>query len=280
MIDRRTFLETAGAASLACTGLAPDLLRATDPVRGIDRIGVQLYTVRSEMQKSVERTLERVAAIGYREVEFAGYFDRSPQRIRSLLEANQLTSPATHIPLAFLEQRWQETLDLAETIGHRYLVVPSIPRRQRTTIDDYRRIAQLFNRAGAAARARELTFAYHNHDFEFVPLQGEIPFDVLTREADPDLVKLEMDLFWVIKGGHDPVEYFEPNPDRIPLVHVKDMDATGKMVDVGAGQIDFARIFAKSEIAGIEHFFVEHDTPADPFASITASYEYLRELEF
>ncbi len=280
MIDRRSFLEASGAASLACAGLAPDLLRATYPRRGIDRIGVQLYTVRTEMQKSVERTLERVAAIGYREVEFAGYFDRSPERIRSLLEANGLTSPATHIPLEFLEQRWQKTLDLAETIGHRYLVVAWIPEGRRTTIDDYRRIAEIFNRAGAAARARGLTFAYHNHDFEFVPLQGEIPFDVLTRAADPDLVKLEMDLFWVIKGGHDPVEYFEPNPDRIPLVHVKDMDAAGNMVDVGAGQIDFARIFAKWEIAGIEHFFVEHDTPAVPFASITASYEYLRALEF
>ena len=280
MIDRRTFLETTGAASLACTALGSNLLRTADLGRGIERIGVQLYTVRSEMQKSVERTLERVAAIGYREVEFAGYFDRSPERIRSLLEANGLTSPATHIPLEFLEQRWQDTLDLAETIGHRYLVVAWIPEGRRTTIDDYRRIAQLFNRAGAAARTRGLTFAYHNHDFEFAPLQGEIPFDVLTRAADPDLVKLEMDLFWVIKGGHDPVDYFEPNPDRIPLVHVKDMDAAGNMVDVGAGQINFARIFAKWEIAGIEHFFVEHDTPTDPFASITASYEYLRALEF
>ena len=279
MTDRREFVTAMGAVSLTGAGFLSSG-NAAGPSRRLDRIGVQLYSVRSAMQESVEHTLERVAAIGYSEVEFAGYFDRSPQQIRNLLDENGLSAPAAHLSLEMLETDWESTVDLATTVGHRYLVVPFIAPADRTSLDDYRSIAERFNRVGERAREAGLVFGYHNHDFEFEPLEGQIPFDVLVEETDPALVTFEMDLFWIIKAGGDPSTYFRNRPGRFSLVHVKDMSEDGSMADVGAGTIDFASLFALSEQAGIRHYIVEHDNPADPFESITASYRHLRRLEF
>lgn len=277
MMDRREFMTTMGAVGVAGTGLLSTGCAAGAP-RRLERIGVQLYTVRSAMQESVERTLERVAAIGYTEVEFAGYFDRSPQQIRQALDQSGLSTPAAHVPLEQLESDWEATSAAALTVGHRYLVAPSIPPADRTTLDAYRSFAERFNRLGERAKAAGLGFGYHNHDFEFAALGGRIPYDVLVEETDPALVVFEMDLFWITRAGGDPRAYFREHPGRFHLVHVKDMTADGSMVDVGAGQIDFASLFALGDQAGIRHCFVEHDDPSAPFASIEASYRYLRGL--
>src|SRR6266576_470043 len=132
------------------------------------------------------------------------------------------------------------------------------------------------------AKAAGLQFAYHNHDFEFAPLEGKLPYDVLLAETDPKLVQLEVDLYWITKGGQDPLAYFARWPGRFPMVHVKDSAGPPdhRIVEVGAGKIDFKKIFAQSDQAGIKHYFVEHDEPADAFASIRASCEYLKRLEF
>ena len=151
---------------------------------------------------------------------------------------------------------------------------------ERRTADGYKRVAELFNRAGAEARKAGLRFAYHNHDFEFAAVDDRIPYDVLLAETDPAAVEFEMDLYWVTHGGGDPLAYFARHPGRFPLVHVKDMDAARGMVDVGKGVIGWKQIFARRDQAGIRHYFVEHDQPPDPFASIRASYEYLKRLEF
>jgi sugar phosphate isomerase/epimerase len=241
-------------------------------------VGVQLYTVREEMKKSVEKTLERIAQIGYREVEFAGYYDRTPKQIVATLKANRLAAPASHTPLEAMRKDWNKTLDAASEIGHHYLVCPWIPEEERQSVDNYRRIAGDLNKAAEAAKARGISFAYHNHDFEFQPLAGTIGYDVLLAETDPKLVKMEMDLYWITKGGRDPIQYFEKYPGRFGLVHVKDVKADGEMTEVGAGTIPFAKIFAKARTAGIEHYFVEHDNPKDPFASIAASYQAIRKM--
>ncbi len=280
MTCRREFLKIIGAAGLAGADLVAGGCRAVPATRRLRRIGLQLYTVRSAMQHSVERTLERVVRIGYREVEFAGYFGRSPQQIRRALDDSGLTAPAAHVTLEAVETQWEATVDLAAAIGHRYLVVPWIAPAQRTSLDDYRSMAHRFNRVGERAEAAGLTFGYHNHDFEFEPLEGRIPWDVLLEETDPALVTLELDLYWITKAGGDPFRYFGEHPGRFPLVHVKDMAADGSMADVGAGTIDFAALFARSVQAGIRHYFVEHDNPADPFESLAASYGHLRDLEF
>lgn len=279
MMDRREFMTAMGAVGMTGTGLFSTGC-ATGSSRRLDRIGVQLYTVRSAMQESVERTLERVAAIGYQEVEFAGYFDRSPQEIRQVLDQNGLSAPGAHVPLERLENDWEATVAAALTVGHHYLVAPSIPPADRTSLDAYRSFAERFNRLGERAKAARLSFGYHNHDFEFAPQGGRMPYDVLVEETDPALVDFEMDLFWITKAGGDPSAYFRTHPGRFHLVHVKDMTGDGSMVDVGAGQIDFASLFALRDQAGIRHFFVEHDNPAAPFESIAASYRALRDLRY
>ncbi|HET7038260.1 MAG TPA: sugar phosphate isomerase/epimerase [Gemmatimonadales bacterium] len=279
-MERRDFVSAlaAGAALTAVPAAC-----AGQPTRGgrrLDRIGVQLYTVRAAMARDVEATLERVAAIGYREVEFAGYFGRTPEQIRSALETARLSAPACHIGWERLESDASRTLDEAARAGHDFVIVASLPADRSRSVADYRAWAARFNDAGRAARDAGLRYAYHNHEVEFRPIDGTLPYDVLLADTDPDLVAFEMDLFWTVKGGADPLAYFAAHPGRFQLVHVKDMDADGRMVDVGAGRLDFRAIFARGAQAGIRHCFVEHDEPADPFASIQASFDYLRRLEF
>lgn len=272
-MDRRTALKAiAGtAASLGAYRSA----RAVVPAAITP--GLQLYTVRSAMQQDVEATLARVAAIGYREVEFAGYFGRPPRQVASLLSANGLTAPATHLSQDVMRKRWDEALDESATIGHRWVVVPSIAAAERGTLDNYKRVAAEFNVAAARAKARGLSFAYHNHDFELKPLGGTSGLDVLLQECDPALVSFELDLYWLAKGGRDAVRFVTQHPGRFPLVHVKDMATNGAMAEVGKGQLPFQRIFDAAR-GGIRHFFVEHDNPASPFDSITTSLAALRRL--
>ena len=276
MATRRQVVSAMSAAAVYASLTRPLVASR----RSLDRIGIQLYTVRSAMRENVEQTLAQIAEIGYTEVEFAGYFERTASHIRSLLDHNGLTAPATHIDLVTLEQDWARTADFASTIGHEYVVVAWIAENERQSLDDYRHMADRFNAVGERARGDGFTFGYHNHAFEFQRLEGQVPYDVLLANTDPELVVLELDLFWIIKGGGDPVAYFASHSGRIQMVHVKDMDHRGNMVDVGKGQIDFASLFARREQAGIKHFFVEHDEPADPLASARDSYNYLRQLEF
>ena len=281
MTDRREFVTAVGAAAVGAVfpPLAPRPW--LDPLNKINHVGLQLYTVRDEMKKDVEGTIARVAASGYQEVEFAGYFDKTPAEIRAMLDHHGLTAPSTHVN-NLAPDAWRQALDAAHVIGHSYIVYPWIPVERRTGLDAYKQFAADFNRAAEQAKAAGLQFAYHNHDFEFAPVDGKLPYDVLLAETDPKLVQMEMDLYWITKGGQDPLAYFARWPGRFPMVHVKDSmgPPDNKMADVGAGTIDWKRIFAREAQAGIKHFFVEHDQPADAFASIKASCDYLKRLEF
>jgi sugar phosphate isomerase/epimerase len=252
---------------------------ATSP-GSIDRVGLQLYTVRTEMGRDFEGTLARVAAIGYREVEFAGYFERSPAAVRKALNDTGLTAPATHVPGSSISRDWAHTLDDAAAIGCRYVVAAWIDAAERRSLDQWKVWAERFNRAGEQAAARGLRFAYHNHNYEFQPIAGRVPYQVLLDETDATRVRLEMDLYWIISAGGDPLAYFDKYPGRFPLVHVKDSGGPPehRMMDVGAGIIDFRRIFAQQAKAGIDHFFVEHDEPPSPFESARVSYEHMRRL--
>ena len=278
MIDRRDFIGTMGA--LAASAVLP-ACRPARATNRISKVGVQLYSVRSLMEKDVEGTLAGVAAAGYTEVEFAGYFDKTPAEIKAMLDRHGLVSPSVHSG-NITPDAWAKALDAAHVIGHQFIVMPWIPAELRKTLDDWKRIAADFNRLAAAAKAAGLQFAYHNHDFEFPLVEGKVPYDLLLAETDPNLVKLEIDLYWITKAGQDPLTYFARWPGRIPMVHVKDGKGPPDwaMTEVGSGTIDWKRIFAKSQQAGIQHYFVEHDQPADPIASITASCAYLKKLEF
>jgi len=256
--------------------------------RKLDRIGLGLYTVRDLMKADLPGTLARVAEIGYQEVEFAGYFGKSPAEIRDLLARNGLTSPSTHIGLDLMRTEWRKVLDDSRAIGHQWVVIPWLPEQERATPDSWKRLAVEFNSAARIARDAGLRFAYHNHDFELKPFPATagqtspvIPLDILLAETDPSLVELQLDLYWVVKGGGDPLSYFTRFGNRIPLVHVKDSAGppAHAMTDVGSGTIDFARIFSAGD-KSIRHFYVEYDSPPDPVEAIRTSYNYLKALEY
>jgi len=243
----------------------------------LDNIGIQLYTVRHLMARDAAGTLEKLAAIGYREVELAGLYGKSPREMRELLDRNGLAAPSSHIGTAEMRGDWERTLADALVLGQRYITCAWIDERDRTPYG-YREIAELFNRSGEAARRVGLQLCYHNHDFEFARMGDTVPYDLLLETCDADLVKMEMDIFWLVKGGRDPIEYFRWHPGCFPLVHAKDMDAAGEMVDVGKGVIGFRGIFEHSALAGIQHCFVEHDEPKAPMATARDSYLHLRSL--
>jgi sugar phosphate isomerase/epimerase len=283
MQTRRNFLATLGVAAIGIArrdAVASELLLAAR--KRIEKIGIQLYTVRDMMKADVPGTLARVAAAGYKEVEFAGYFGHTPRQIRDLLKRNGLTSPSSHLPFDSLEKGWQKQLDDAKVAGHKWVTIAWLPEEKRRTLDDWKRHAELFNRAAAQAKKTGLRFAYHNHDFEIRPIDGTRPLDLLLTSTDPKLVDFELDLYWAVFGGGDPIDFFNRYPKRFPMVHVKDSSGPpdNRIVDVGQGKIDFRSIFAQSEKAGIKHYFVENDQPADPIATLRTSYNYLHALNF
>lgn len=272
---RRDFLAT-GCAALGAGVTGFDLRPSTFD---LPPAGLQLYSVRGEMQRDLEGTLRRLGTMGYREVEFAGYFGRTPAQIRDAVKAAGLIAPAAHVPLESLEgDALAATADAALEAGHAGLIVAWLPVALRDSLDAWRAMADRFSEVGRKLRGRNLHFAYHNHDFEFAPLDGRVPYEVLLERADPALVGLELDFYWATKAGHDPLALVRGHPGRFPLVHVKDASPAPerRQVDVGAGTIDFAAIFAAGK--GIRHAFIEHDQPADPWAFAAASLAAYRKL--
>src|SRR5579863_546528 len=262
-MNRRTFLEASAAAAFAAALPA----RSAEPLHRIERVGLQLYTVRHNFEKEFDATLARVSAIGYREVEFAGYFDHSPKVIRAALNRRGLTAPSAHIDYQIVEKKWPQTLEAAHIVGHSYLICAWLDESLRLQPDIWKRTADLFNRAGEASRKAGIQFGHHNYDYEYQPaesLAGKLPYDFLLAETDPQLVQMEMDFYWIAVSGKDPLTYFDRYPGRFPLVHVKDMTPDHRMTEAGSGVIDWKRIFAQSAKAGIKHYFVEHDEPASP----------------
>jgi sugar phosphate isomerase/epimerase len=276
-MDRRTFLGTITAATLMSSRLG---WAVPEGERKLDKIGLQLYTVRNQLKQDFEGTIAKVAEAGYREIEFAGLFDHGPKEVRAILDRHGLAAPSSHIEFKLLGDEWPKMLEAAHVLGQSFIVCPWVDEKLRHEPDGWKHIAETFNRAAAESKKAGIQFAYHNHDFEFKPENGKLPYDILLAETDANLVQMEMDLCWITVGGQDPLTYFKRHPGRFPMVHVKDMKKSGEMADVGSGSIDFKRIFAQSDTAGIQHYFVEHDEPKAPFESIKNSYEYLRRLRF
>lgn len=286
-MTRRRFLGQA-----AMSTLIPAVGRAAE--HRIERLGLQLYTVRTEMAKDFEGTLAKVAAAGYREVEFAGYFDQDPKKVRAVLDRHKLVAPSAHVDYPTVESKLDQAIDAARAIGHRFLVNPWIDEEMRKQPDIWQRVVATFNKAGETCKKAGIQFAYHNHHFEFVPVNGVRPIDRLLKECDANLVKIELDLCWITVAEQDPLTYFQRYPGRFPLVHVKGLknvpqgqapvpfdQAIPNITDVGTNDvIDWKRIFAKSSQAGIQHYFVEHDQPPSAFDSIRASAAYLHELRW
>ena len=240
--------------------------------------GVQLYTVRDSMAKDVEITLRAIAGIGYREVEFAGYFGHPAAEIRAMLDRYALVSPSTHVDGESVADDPSEIVDIAAEIGHDYVTIAYMQEENRRTVDDWKRWAEVTNRLGEACTASGMRAAYHNHDFEFQATDGIIPFDILVDETDAGLVDFEVDFYWVRKGGADIPAVLAMAPERMTMSHVKDMNAAGDMVRVGDGTIDFGGILASPVAGSIKHCFVEHDHPEDSFRSVAYSHYALKSI--
>ena len=275
--NRREFLKkTAVSAVLAVSPFGA----VSAQVRRVEEIGLQLYSLRREMADDFEGTLEQLAEIGFTEMEFAGYHGKTPAEVRNILDSFGLATPASHVPLQAIRDDLDREIETAVTLGQEYMVMPFLPENERS-LDSYRRVAELLNRAGEKTREAGITMGYHNHNFEFdIHEGGLIGYDILMSETEPELVTFEMDLFWAEDAGYDAKFFFLKYPGRFPMIHVKDRAGSGAMVDVGRGYIDFQELFSYASKGGFRHYFIEHDNPTDGINSMAYSYNSVRNLRF
>ena len=289
MTSRRSFLKTAAVVSAGLI-VSPDLFAMSNR----RQIGTQLYTVRDLMAKDPIGTLEKVSKIGYKTVEGATYtgselfYGMPPEQFKMVLSDNGLEMISGHYLLGAampntkgtMVNDWQKAVDDAAAIGLKYMVCAHLSNTERGNLDGYQQTAEKLSTAGAISQKAGIQLCYHNHDFEFVAQDGKLPYDVLLQGTDPDLVKMEMDIYWVYKAKQDPIALFKKYPGRFPLWHVKDMDNTPKQMftEVGNGVIPFKSIFAQAKVAGLDYFFNEQDVcPGDPLDSMAKSYKYIKE---
>jgi len=249
--------------------------------RHLSLLGIQLYTLRVPMQRDFEGTLRSVASMGYREVEFAGLFGHDPAQVKQLLGTLGLSAVGSHVDWRRIRDDPTAAIEETLALGAHYLVFPHLPDTERRTLAQWQNWVVVLNQVGQACTERGLELAYHNHDFEFTSVEGVVPYDLLLEQLDHHLVQMEIDLYWLAKAGREPTALFEAHPGIFPLGHVKDMRRSDQaIVDVGQGDLDFATVFAQSELSGMRHFIVEHDNPADPLQTARNSQSYLEQLSF
>jgi sugar phosphate isomerase/epimerase len=286
-MQRRDFMKTIGASALLSSVVA-------NAAPAKKKIGIQLYTVRDAIGKELVKTLESVAKVGYKEVELAGYGDgkfygKQISEFKKILTDLGLSVPSGHYTTGAhdknlkgtLNNDWERAMANAAELGQKYAVCAYLFPQERTKLDDYKAHADLFNKSAEVAKKNGLQFCYHNHDFEFMPLDGQLPYDLLLANTDKNLVKMELDLYWITKAGQDAVTYFKNNPGRFPLWHIKDMDKTDQtFAEVGTGSIDFKKIFAHKKTAGLMHYFVEQDVcKRPPLEAIEISFKNLNAMK-
>ena len=289
MSTRRSFLKSTSLLSAGWL-LSPSELNKTAPT-----IGLQLYTVRDAMEKDPEGTLAKVAKIGYKSVEAATYtgsekfYGMNAKAFKKVLKQNGLIIPSAHYRLGEENTKgeitkgtilhdWDKAVDDAAEVGIKYMVCAYLADSERGDIDHYKNVADQLNTGGEKCKKSGIQLCYHNHDFEFVKQGDIVPYEILLS-SDKNLVKMEMDMYWMTKSGQDPIAYFNKYPGRFPLWHLKDMDKTEKkdFTEVGNGVVDFKRIFKYKNKAGMKYFFVEQDKcPGSPFDSITQSIRYIK----
>jgi sugar phosphate isomerase/epimerase len=298
--NRRHFLQT--AAAVAAATLLPSRAAEATPF-GLP-LGLQLYSVRDQLATDYGGTLKTVAGLGYREVEAAGFFNRGPAAVKTAMQAARLDCVSAHYPSAQLAQHLDAILEFHKQLGTaKYIICSfpgfrpgakgaSLPFKQQVTsfsLDDWKWNAQQFNAWGKQVKAAGFQFGYHNHTMEFQAQDGVVPYELLLKETDPDLVVMELDCGWVTVGGGSPEHLLRTYPDRIKMLHVKDFakDAGHTSVDdpppaaeLGRGTADYPKIFAAVKPGAIRHMFVEQESFPDMGweASLKVDAEYLEGL--
>ena len=283
-MDRRAFLTSLGLAAAATQLDCASAGMGGAPSRRLRRVGIQLYTLRDDARRDLERTLGDIAAIGYKDVELLGgmnNFGMAPERVRAILDKNGLRAPSTHVGGSDFDNLDRQ-FAAAATLGHKYIVLASIPA-QPPTLDDYRRWADRLNEAGRLARTHDLWIAFHDEPNDFPPIDGMVPYDVLVDRTDPAVVRLQLDTGNAAMGGRDPLEYMKRYGSRYWLFHIKDAPRLGSPTDaeLGKGVVDFKRLLASIDDIDDKFLYVEQETyPGAPLDSARRDYEYLSRLQF
>jgi len=290
MTNRRTFLTQAGLMS-AGVMIVPKMLLAKDYK---DIVGLQLYSVRDQLKNTgVNDVIPKVAKAGYKEVETFGYNKKDgfwgldASKFNKLLKNNGLRTPSGHFEFDnfFATGNTDELhsyIDAAHITGMEYIIVPHLNGDFIKTVDDFKSIADKISTAAEICKKEGLKFGYHNHNFEWRQVDGTTFYDTILNRTDPNLVKMEMDLYWVVRTGQDPIEIIKKHPGRFFAFHIKDMDKLNheRNTEIGNGTIDFKAIMAYANLGGVKHFIVEQEnyTNIDPYVSITQSCAYVKNV--
>ena len=296
-VSRRNFLKS-GSAALAGATVWSAATRLMADALGLP-IGLQLYSVREQLPKDFDGTLKQIGAIGYREVESAGFFGHSASDVKQAMKAAGLNCVSGHYPLAQLQpDKLDGVISFAKELGQQYIICSSPmlkdPSRasghnamEAMTLDDWRWNAEQFNQLGTKVKAEGMQFGYHNHVMEFRPENGIVPYEELLRLTDPAKVTMEMDCGWVIVGGKNPVDYLTRYPTRISMLHVKDFklaaagtNAEPVSTEMGRGSIDYMAIFKAAKLAHIRHYFIEQEQfDIPPMEALKIDADYMRAMK-
>lgn len=288
MTNRRTFLKQTGLVSAGMFLGKPDMLFAKPSNL---KVGLQLYSLRDYLAKDIKGVIAKVAKAGYQEVETYGYdtakktfWGLSPKEFKMLLADNGLKSPSGHYGVDEIMTNGKEDdlklcIEAAAQLGQETLVVPHLADKFRKTAADLHKIADNVNKIARVAKQSGIKTGYHNHNFEFQPVDGVMLEDILLKETDPKLVTFEMDIYWVVRAGQDPVKLIQEHPGRFSMWHIKDMDKVKHDLntEVGSGSIDFKKIFEYQKLSGVKHIYMEQENfSMDAYASITQSASYIK----
>ena len=278
MTTRRNFLLQSGALA-AGTMLMPSFTMA--PYKTEKNLGIQLYTFRKELDSDALGTLKKIAAIGIKKIESArsskgNHYGFKPKEMKTVCNDLGMKLVSGHV---HLDENWQQTMDEAVASGQKYLIVSTMPS-QGQTVDNYKSVAEAFNKAGEECKKMGLNFGYHNHAYEFESDKGEVLYDVLLANTQADLVHMELDLGWVVVAGKDPLDYFRKFPGRFPLWHLKDMDMIKKeSTEFGKGGLDIGKMLQNKKASGVKHIFIEQEEYAStPLESMKENLAYLKNL--
>jgi len=277
-VKRREFIGAVGAAAMA------GKVGGSAPAAQLDRIGLELYSVRDAMKADHDGTLTAVREMGYADVELLWSFNnfgRTPQQVRDVLRRLGLRAPSAHIAPETLLKDWQQSLDTAKLLGHDYLIVPSLPGDTNRSLDRWRAWADNFNRAGEAARKSGIWLAFHNEPDHQHPIDGQVPYDIFLKQTDPRYVRLQLDVGNMMVGGGDPQAYLAAHAERYWSFHLKDVTADHKHdTELGTGVFDFRRFLATVPDLTHKPCYVEQESSPDPMASARRNCGYLRNLRF
>lgn len=290
MTSRRDFLRSS-AMITAGAMVAPSVISCGGGAKATKKeIGIQIYTIREQLTADLEGSMKKLAAIGYNSIEAAGFaksgagyqfYGKSPKDYSKMLADNGQFLLSSH---TVFELETADAVCAAHVeAGCKYIVYPFLPEQYRQNLDGYKTTGEMLTKLGEAAKKNGLQFAYHNHNFEYTDIEGQVPMDVMMANSDGALVKMELDIYWIEKAGKDPLAFFDKYPGRFELWHVKDMtnDAEKFFAPVGSGTIDWVKIFGAREKAGMKHFFVEEDrTKGDIWEDITKSYNFLNNAKY